>query len=195
MIESDFEKFGVIMFRLAEEFNAKVSTDALKTKFENLKDYEIEKVAGACSWIIQNREVTYPPMPRIKEIIDAIKKIYEKELPGRDVAEAQADLVLRTLREIGGYRGPDFKDPITKNLMSCRWPWSEFASTLMNEDIKFWRIRFVDAYISYQNIKEFNDFEQIGFRNGENTGTGIIIVDDPTKKDEDFNRIDLKIVK
>ena len=140
------EKFTLEMILLAEEFNADISETLIAKRYDVLKDYGIEKISIACSWILKNREKTFPAMPTTKEIIDAIEKVCEKKRPDRVIAEEQADLVLLQLRAYGRFYDPIFEDKITQELMTRRWRWADWAESLKEDEKKWWRRDFVEAY-------------------------------------------------
>ena len=139
--------FSKLMVTMAEQFAAPVPSESfVEVRYNLLKNYEIEKIIGACEWIFLNREATFPAMPTTKEIIDAIEKVFEKKRPDRVIAEEQADLVLLQLRAYGRFYDPVFEDKITQELMTRRWRWADWAESLKEDEKKWWRKDFVEAY-------------------------------------------------
>ena len=96
MDDKDKNQFLVIISGLAEEFGGKASKDNLKLRFEALKDYSLEDISKAGTWILKNREKTFPAIPTTKEIIDAVEKIRGKIEPTTK-AQLQLDIIMKYL--------------------------------------------------------------------------------------------------
>ena len=78
------EAFSKIMWGVAEEFGGKISENGMQTKFEALKEFSIQEIQDAGMWILQNRDEKFPPVPTVKEFIDAmvyvdIRRVYQIE--------------------------------------------------------------------------------------------------------------------
>jgi hypothetical protein len=144
MENSDKNKFASVMYGLAGNFGGKLSKDDLKLRFTALIEYSIKDISLAGTWLLKNRVATYPPVPTTKEIIDAISKTKGK-LENKEVAEIEADKILRLLKQWGRECGTRFKDPVTDYLMVYRWNF-QYLGGLSEKDLKWWRKDFIEAY-------------------------------------------------
>lgn len=157
MINEDFKKFTQIMIALSEEFNGKLSKGSIKIRFGLLKEYSIEDFSKGCTWIFKNRESSYPPVPTIKEIIDAIKKI-SGGVGVKIRAEIEADKVLKKLKEWGEDAQPLFYDEITKYLMTERWTFLKLNQIGIKDPGLVWfRKHFVEAYVELSEEQEIQE--------------------------------------
>jgi len=138
-------KFAVVITALAEEFGSTLSDDNIELKFLALEEYTIEEIQQAATWLIKNREQTYPATPRTKEIIDAIDIIINGKLNTNTAAALEADKVLKNLKCFGRECSTVFKDPITRYLMSNRWSFWQLGNMPEN-DLKWFRKEFIEAY-------------------------------------------------
>jgi len=143
MEPEDKKMFLTIISGLAEEFGGKASKDNIKIRFEALKEYPIEKISKACTWLLKNREKTFPAIPRTKEIIEAIERI-EGNLDQKNKAELEADKVFNKLKMYGRAAEPLFLDETTKYLMTHRWSFEQLGN-MTEPDLKWWRKDFIEA--------------------------------------------------
>ncbi len=150
------KKFGVIMWGIAEDFGGKISKQGLELRFQALKDYSIEQIRAAGTWLLKNREATFPAVPRTKEFVDLIEGFNEPKISTQSLAEIQAALVLKYLRHYGFSQTPTFEDPITQQLMSERWPWYRWASTMKEDQEQWWSKQFVTLYKANSEQEEAN---------------------------------------
>lgn len=143
------KQFATVMWGIAEDFGGKVSKAGLKMRFESLKKYSIEQIQKAGTWLIENREKDYPPVPRTKEFIEAIEKI-SGVVSTKAKAEIEADKVFKKLREWGREAEPLFYDQITVYLMTKRWNFVMLDQmTVKDPGLKWFRKEFIEAYIDY----------------------------------------------
>lgn len=142
------QKFAAIMWGLAEECGGKISSDGLKIRFAALEDYTLEQISQAATWLVKYREATFPAVPRTKEIVDVIEN-NGQAIDYKSAAEIQVDIVLKKLKFEGSCGKCDFEDPITKQLMSVRWPYNSWAATVLEKDLVWFRKEFVEAYQAY----------------------------------------------
>ena len=69
-----------------------------------------------------------------------------------DRALVEANNILTHLRYNGATRTPDMQDPITKDLMTNRWPYRAWASRVIESELKWWVKEFCDAYRSFTRV-------------------------------------------
>lgn len=148
------QKFATVMWGLAEDFGGKITTEGLKIRFMALEEYTIEQITQAATWLLKHRENTFPAVPTTKEIIDVIENNGAK-IDHKTAAEIQVDLVLKKLKFEGRSGENDFDDPITRQLMTVRWPYNSWAGSVLEKDLVWFRKEFVAAYQAYgENEKQ-----------------------------------------
>jgi len=153
MNKTNKEEFASIMWGLAEECGGNITTAGLKARFSALEEYSIDQISKAATWLIKHREATFPAVPRTKEIIDAIENLKGPKVSVQTQAEIQADKVLAKLRYHGRAGVADFDDPVTQHLMTTRWLYKKWASFVLEDELKWWKKDFVQAYSAYQDAE------------------------------------------
>jgi len=139
----DKELFAEIMSGLAANFGDTLNPALLKMweKLFSQDKITIEQIQAAAVKILRTRK--YKSMPTYAEFLDAINGTPKNN------AEIQVDIVLDSLKKIGSLGEPIFMDPITNRLMHTRWPWKAWASSILTNEVKWWRREFIEAYLSY----------------------------------------------
>jgi len=154
MNKNDLKRFSSVIWALAEDFGGKISKDSLQLRFEALKSYSINQISQAGTWLLKNREQTFPAVPTTSEIIKAIEKTENPEAVSSEaMAEIQLQLVLDKLRSDGATGVVNFDDPTTQELMTKRWPYNQWASTVLEADIKWFCKEFKELYKTYDKNK------------------------------------------
>jgi len=146
----ELKRFSAIMLGVAEDFGGKISPEGLRVKFEALREYSIDQISQAGTWLLKNREERFPAVPTTKEFIDTIKGQGGCiQISAGSRAEIQADVVIKKLRQHGRNAVVDFEDPITFQLMTGRWRYNSWAADVIDSELKWWRKEFVEAYKAY----------------------------------------------
>jgi hypothetical protein len=134
-------EFAEILYGMAANFGD-VIDEAMVRLWLSAFDADkltIEQIRGAAMSILRTRKIA--KMPTLAEFLEHIQGSADSK------AHAQADLVINTLRRQGAYSKPsEFADPITNHLMQARWPWKAWGSSLQEDEVKWWRRDFVEAY-------------------------------------------------
>ncbi len=148
MDDNDKKEFAAIMVGLAEEMGGTLSETGLKLKWNALNKYTLDEFSQGVSYLIENRETTYPPVPRTKEIIDAIKIVNNpvNVISIEALAEIQANEVLGFFKYYGSQKAPNFNDPLTQRLMTQTWPYNSWGKSLTEKEKPRWRKDFIKAY-------------------------------------------------
>ena len=148
-------EFAKVMYGLAGNFGGQVSKDDLALRFEVLKDYSMDEIKQAGIWLLKKREQTFTAVPTTKEIIDAIGMVNNprKAISIEARAEIQLQEVLNKLKNDGGSVVVDFDDSITQEIMTRRWPWQQWASTVLESEIKWFCKEFKELYKVYDKNK------------------------------------------
>jgi hypothetical protein len=144
MEQSDYKQFAALIYGLAEENGGTVSKNGIRLKYEALKQYTMDQVVAAANWIAKNRTESFPPVPKIPEFISAIERL-SGVVSEKTTAEIEADKVLYMSKIFGRECNAQAKDPITNYLLKNRWSWWKLG-TMKEEDLKWWRRDFVEAY-------------------------------------------------
>lgn len=146
MNQNDKKEFGLIMTGMAEMFGKELSKPALKMWFSLLMDYNIKDIQAAA--VAALNSCRYMPKPaEFKEFLPGI----ETQAMIENKAHAEADRILGHLRTQGAAHWPEMPDPITRYLMTTRWPYPVWASNLVESETVWWRKEFIEAYRSYQD--------------------------------------------
>jgi len=144
----DKKKFCEIIFCVADNFSAKVTDRTLKFWWEMFQEdsVTINQIAQAAKQIIRTRK--YTNMPTYADFIEHIKGKVD------DAAEIQAILCVDESRKYSpGELSPAFDDPITAYLMKHRWPFQNWAMSLLEAKIQWWVKEFKSAYLSFDRNK------------------------------------------
>ncbi len=162
---SAWERFGILMLGLAEEGGGTLTEAGLTVKWNALKEYDIELITKGVNYLAKNRTKTYPQVPTIQEIIEAIEIVQNPELAISDKsrAEFQANGVWLFLKTHGSNAVPEFDDPITQVLMTQSWPYNSWARTMTEKEHPFWKKDFIRAYLAYAGTIDTFKRLNVGF--------------------------------
>jgi hypothetical protein len=141
MNKEEREELSEILFGLAGNFGDSIDGPTAKLWARGFKSegITIDQIRQAAMVILKTRKIS--KMPTLAEFLEHIQGSADSK------AHAQADLVINTLRRQGAYSKPsEFADPITNHLMQARWPWKAWGSSLQEDEVKWWRRDFVEAY-------------------------------------------------
>lgn len=150
MLDTDFEYFTQILFALAENFGCtQLSPMGLNLRFEALREFTLTQISKAATELIRARKKGF--MPTTGEMIEVIEQIEGRyPIPNHEeMAEFQAGIVLEFLRRYGRTGYPEFTDTITQHLMSSRWRYNSWASTVEESELVWWKKDFIRAYKAY----------------------------------------------
>jgi hypothetical protein len=141
MKSEDKKEFAGIMVAMGENFNAKITKEGLKIRFEALAEFAIDQVKYACMELIKNR--VYPGMPTTGEIRAAM--VENRQVSIEDVATVRLNEIMGKIREVGSYGSPKWDDPIVADLLSRRWRWASLCE-MTEKEHKWFAKEFVEAY-------------------------------------------------
>lgn len=106
MTDADKNSFAEIMTGLAENFGSQLSRPGLSMRFEALKEYSIDQVKQAATFLMCSRK--YTTMPTVAEFLE-----YLGGGSAEDQAEVEAAKVLDAIKRVGPYSSVSFDDPVT----------------------------------------------------------------------------------
>jgi len=145
MKEKDIDRFIEIMAGLSENYsNSHLSKNGLKLRFAALQEFNIDQVSQAAITLVKTHK--FNCMPTVADFIAAMGPI---GVSIEDQAEIEAVKVLEFLRLHGRNGHPHFDDPTTKLLMSTRWKYLTWASSVTESDLKWWKMEFTRTYIAH----------------------------------------------
>lgn len=144
--QKDLKEFSKIILGVADNFGGKISNDGISMRFRTMQDYSLEQIYSAGEWLIKHREVSFPPVPTIKEFIDVIDGFSKPKVSIESKAETQANIVLNKLYSDGAACNPVFGDDITQKLMTGRWSFFRWGYDLTNDQVPWWKKEFIAAY-------------------------------------------------
>jgi len=136
-------KFAEYFTGVCELFDKKYSEALLDIYYKSLKDNSINEVELAFKQAIMTCNF-FPKPAKLREFIPSQKKI-----SAETKAQIEADKIISWANKFGGTKTPEFSDPVTKYLMTYRWPYQKWASERLTSDTTWWVKDFIKAYTSY----------------------------------------------
>jgi hypothetical protein len=137
-----FPQFITIVNLCRENCSGEFSFPYLRLTFEALRPYTINQVWGAFSSIMLTDNSR--KMPSLNTILDHIEQIDSK-------ADTQAQIVIMTVKEMGRYNYPNFKDTITQKIIDEKFNWQRLCSGNI-EDEKWFIKDFCSYYKDYSKL-------------------------------------------
>ena len=154
-------EFSKIMLCVAENFGGTISTPGMESRFAALSIYSIDQIQEAGNLLLRYRKAKFPVVPTIQEFMEVIQTPDPMmRISSEHRAEKQADIIIQTLHKEGRMFVPDFQDPITKKLMTNRWPYFLWASQIKESELTWWRKEFVRIYQVYVREMKLINYSQ-----------------------------------
>lgn len=142
MNKTDEQRFAQIMLGLADNFRDNITKEGILMRFDMLQDYSISQVELAAKQIMRARK--YTKMPPVAEFIELLQGGNKD-----DKALVIANEIVTHLRTHGSRIFPKLNDETSKHLMTKRWPYYDWAATVLESELKWWVKEFCEAYKSY----------------------------------------------
>jgi len=139
----DEKRFSAVMKALAINAGVELTRDILVLYRGALKEFTIEQIEKAAKKILLTWE--YNRMPPLKIVIDKI----DSKIQVADRARMEADRIVSHLNFNGANVLPKLNDPITKYLMTRRWPYHNWAANVLESELVWWVKEFIEAYKSH----------------------------------------------
>lgn len=135
------KELAEVLYGVAGNFGDQVDEYTIRIWHKILEQDGVttEQVKKAAVSILRTRKIS--KMPTLAEFLEHIEGSAAAE------AEAEADIVLKAVRYYGGRWDAAFHNPVTRHLMTTRWPYKKWAASLLESEIKWWRKSFVEAYV------------------------------------------------
>ena len=71
--------FAATMYGIAEDFGGTISENGLSMRFEVMKEYSIDQITAAGTWLLKHRTEKFPAVPTTKEFISLYKAYSEQK--------------------------------------------------------------------------------------------------------------------
>ena len=151
---SDKTRFAQIMMGMADNFRDSITKEGMALRFDVLKQFSIQQVEAAARKILLTRK--YTKMPPIAEFIEAI----QGQAPAlEDQALVIATEIVSHLKRYGAGSFPKLDhDPTAQRLMTTRWPYRQWAASVLESELKWWIKEFCEAYRS-ETVVERREIE------------------------------------
>ena len=140
----DEDKFKKMFTALSERHNQEVFPALSQMLWDSLKPFDDQACIAAFQHVFQHGRFFKDLIPDLFEVLE---KGNSKQIASN--AQIEVDKILCHFRQYGGSRHPELADPVSKHLMSNRWPYSNWASTVLESEIKWWQREFIEAYNAY----------------------------------------------
>lgn len=146
----DKKPFVNIVIGLAANFGAQIPEGLLQLWLNTFTEdgISLEQIKIAAGKIIRSKKDGYGRMPTYAEFFEIIKGSDD------DKALVTANEIIKHLHEHGSRVFPNLSDPIAKQLMTKRWPYYDWASQVLESELKWWVKDFCEAYHSYSTLEQ-----------------------------------------
>jgi len=135
------KKFREMMTVISDRYEKKASQTFLNMTWAALKPYPDEECVKAFNYVFQRCRFYKDIIPDLLQFLDG--------RPDEDKALVEANNMISYLKEHGARVFPVISDPITKHLMTKRWPYRNWAEAILESEIKWWVKEFCEAYKTY----------------------------------------------
>ena len=151
----DKKKFGNYMAMMGEVYGKDVTGILVEAYWVALNEFSDTD----CEESFKTALATCKFFPRPAELIALMpqKKIEANK------ALLEADKILTHLKYYGATEYPDMADPVTKHLMTGRWNYKRWASSVLENELVWWKKEFM---ASYEALRESDIPLQISCESG-----------------------------
>ena len=139
-------KFSEFMTIISEMHEKTPSNLLIEVYWKSLEPFSDDQCKKAFNFVITRCKFFPKPADLTDFILGSPKQI---EQQGKDKALVIANEIVAHLNTRGSRVFPKLDDKIAKHLMTKRWPYYEWGSTVIESEIKWWVKEFCEAYNSY----------------------------------------------
>jgi len=169
----DKELFKKFMAGLAELFDKNLSQTLSDIYWAALKDFSDEQCKNAFNKAMVQCKFFPKPVELIEMVSGALGKL-------EDIALLQADIVVNTIKIVGGYQSVLFKDGVTNAVIqNCFGGWMKICTELMESNEQWFRKDFIKYYQSYHRQKITSTEPLVGIVYTRNSANGFEEYTDP----------------
>ncbi len=148
MEKQDTERFKAAMKTLASNSSVILEKDVRRIIYLALKHYSIDQIEEGCAKVLRTWKFTrMPPVAIIAEAIEGDQPKLE------DKALMCANEIIAHLYAHGSREPLQVADPVAQELMSRRWPYTQWAQTVLTDDLKWWVKDFCAAYEAHTRVE------------------------------------------
>ena len=144
MKQSDKNRFASAFQSMCEILDKKSTTIMISGYFTALENFSIEQTEKAISKAIGSCKFFPKPVELIEIITGGQKQLANN-------AEIEVDKILCHFRQYGSSKHPEINDPITKHLMTGRWPWASWSCEVLSYEFVWFKKEFITAYNAYSD--------------------------------------------
>ena len=141
--KADTKRFMNLLGSVSEVFNKELSPLTINLYENILSEFPIEAVEKAFGKAL----TTCRFFPKPADIVDHITQ--GKKISNENIAELEAEKVLKHLRQYGSAKSLNAENPITNRLMSTRWQYRTWASQVLEKDLVWWKKEFIESFKSF----------------------------------------------
>lgn len=154
MIKGDLKTFSGLMKTLSVNSGAVLSKDTLMLYFKALEGYTIEQIETSVKEVLLTW--TAGRMPPLAIIV---KYVNGQEPTIEDRAKVMATRITAHVEGTKQVHFPDFiaEDEIATYLMTEKWPYFSWSTTVLTKDLVWWEKDFREAYISFTNTEKIQE--------------------------------------
>ena len=144
MKQSDKNRFASAFQSMCEILDKKSTTIMILGYFTALENFSIEQTEKAISKAIGSCKFFPKPVELIEIITGGQKQLQNN-------AEIEVDKILCHLRQYGAGKHPELSDPISRHLMTKRWPYQSWAIMVLESELVWFKKEFITAYNAYSD--------------------------------------------
>jgi len=150
--KNEKKRFSGIIKGLAISAGKEINDgDVLRLYYGALEEFSIEQINDAAVTVLKYWE--HPRIPPPSVIIKAIRGSGLKSVESK--AQIIASEIISHVMSKGAGVFPDlFNDKIAQYLMTRRWPYIRWASSIVESEHQWWIKQFVEAYVAYAEVGE-----------------------------------------
>lgn len=140
-------EFAKIIIGLAANFGVKIQDGLIEFWYDAFKEdgINIEQIRYAAGKILRKPKNRYGHLPTYDEFIEIIQGGSNE-----DRAIIIANEIIVHTKTYGSKVFPNINDDkIAKHLMTKRWPYHEWAASILESELKWWVKEFCEVYRSY----------------------------------------------
>jgi hypothetical protein len=139
------QKFKDMFTIMAERYDKAPSQVLSKMLWDALKPFSDQECITAFGHVFRHGRFFKDLIPDLFEVLGkgGVKQI-------GNTAEIEVDKILCHFNQYGGSRWPEMTDPVTKHLMTSRWPYETWARHVLTSELTWWRKEFITAYLAYK---------------------------------------------
>ena len=156
MNKEDKKRFLAVMHSIALSSSSQIDNDKLRLYSKAMNAYTIDEIESAGKRVLATwKQGRFPPIAIFIESLNEGDSLLQVE----DRALTEATKIIAHVKTYGANVMPAFDDFITKQLMNKRWPYNQWASDLLESEVKWWVKEFCDAYRAHSNQNVFGYIE------------------------------------